>query len=218
MRMLARFGTLPVAVTVLTGITAVYYLFVVWGNLQAYDVNHFFVERTFAMDTLFQDEHLLWRAITSGALVHIGYILIIIWEALITLVLVLALVAWLRALKAGPGAGPGRFELAKRLSTLGWTMVILLFAGGFLTIGGEWFLLWQSVDFGGALQTAVNNFVIAAVGILMARLVKDEETPLPEPAAAGPAAATAESAEPADAAESGESAKSAGPAEPAESA
>lgn len=175
---LSRLGTLPVAIAVLTGITALYYLLVAFGNITDYDTNHQFVEGVLGMQTIFDPEGpLSYRSIESGAVVTIAYIAIIVWETLIAIVLVAAFVLWLRALLSGrrrtvPAAT--RYGLARRMSTLGWTMAVLLFLGGFITIGGEWFAMWQS-DIWNGTAAAFRNGVIAGIGLILANLLHGDE-------------------------------------------
>ncbi|MCE6994293.1 DUF2165 domain-containing protein [Saccharothrix sp. S26] len=156
MRLLAWVGSLRAAVTALTGITALYMGLVVLGNVTDYDTNHAFVQHVLAMDTTFGSPNTSWRAITSPAAVTAVYVLIILWEAVTALVLVAGLVAWLRR----------REEVARRLSSTGWVMQVLLFGGGFIAIGGEWFLMWQSKEWNG-LSAAFQNFVVAALGLVL---------------------------------------------------
>jgi predicted small integral membrane protein len=161
---LLRLGTLPVAVAVLTLITAAYYLLVAIGNITDFGTNQQFVIHVFKMDTTFDDPDVMWRSIDSSAVQNLAYLLIIAWEVLITAVLIWAFVAWVAALRAGRG-----YERARRLSTLGWVMVLLLFAGGFIVIGGEWFQMWQSQDWNG-LDPALQNVVIAGLALILAHL------------------------------------------------
>ncbi|MBB5956442.1 putative small integral membrane protein [Saccharothrix tamanrassetensis] len=155
MRLLGRAGIPQVAVAVLTAITGVYMGLVVFGNITDYETNRAFVQHVFAMDTTFQSPNTMYRAITDQTVVTVAYVLIIAWEAVTALVLLAALVAWVR----------GRV-VARRLSALGWIMQVLLFGGGFIAIGGEWFLMWQSKDWNG-LTAAFQNFVIAAAGLIL---------------------------------------------------
>ncbi|WP_367132701.1 DUF2165 domain-containing protein [Saccharothrix sp. HUAS TT1] len=149
-------GSPQAAITALTGITALYMGLVVFGNVTDYGTNHAFVQHVLAMDTTFGSENTVWRAITSPTAVTVVYVLIILWEAVTALVLLAGLVAWLRR----------REEVARRLSSAGWVMQVLLFGGGFIAIGGEWFLMWQSQDWNG-LSAAFQNFVIAALGLVL---------------------------------------------------
>jgi predicted small integral membrane protein len=156
MRLFAGVGSLKAAITALTGITALYMGLVVFGNITDYETNHAFVQHVFAMDTTFGSPRTSWRAITDPTVVTVAYVLIIVWEAVTALVLLAGLVAWLRR----------REEVARRLSSTGWVMQALLFGGGFIAIGGEWFVMWQSKDWNG-LSAAFQNFVIAALGLVL---------------------------------------------------
>ncbi|NUT94254.1 MAG: DUF2165 domain-containing protein [Saccharothrix sp.] len=156
MRLLARVGSPQAAVAVLVAITGVYMGLVVLGNVTDYGTNRAFVEHVFAMDTTFQSPNTMYRAITNQTVVTLAYLLIIAWEAVTAVVLLAGLVAWLR----------GRTAVARRLSSVGWVMQVLLFGGGFIVIGGEWFLMWQSKNWNG-LTAAFQNFVIAGVGLIV---------------------------------------------------
>ncbi|HBV20107.1 MAG TPA: hypothetical protein DEF07_00085, partial [Nitrosomonas sp.] len=66
-----------------------------------------------------------------------------------------------------------QFSQAKKLSILGLTLGILLWFVGFMTIGGEWFLMWQSQVANGQ-QAAFRVVVILSV-ILIYLIQPDEE-------------------------------------------
>jgi predicted small integral membrane protein len=161
---LLRLGTLPFVVAVVTLITAAYYLLVAIGNITDFGTNQQFVIHVLEMDTTFNDEDVMWRAIGSSVLQNIAYLLIIAWEVLIAVVLIWAFVAWVAALRAGRG-----YDRPRRLSTVGWTMVLLLFAGGFIVIGGEYFQMWQSEDWNG-LDPALQNVIVAGLALILAHL------------------------------------------------
>lgn len=63
---------------------------------------------------------------------------------------------------------------AAKLSSWGWAMAVLLFAGGFLTIGGEWFRMWANEDVN-ASSAALQNFLIAGVGLILVHLPRSVE-------------------------------------------
>lgn len=159
MRVLSGLGGLRLTVAVLTAITAVHIGLVAFGNITDYDTNHAFVQHVFAMDTTFKSPNMMWRAITSPGLVTTAYLLIIAWETLTALVMVAAVVAWIR-----------RAEVARRLSALGWLMEATLFGGGFIAIGGEWFQMWQSSKWNG-LTPALQNLIIASFGLVLVHLL-----------------------------------------------
>lgn len=168
MRLLSRVGSPEAAIAVLAAITAVYMGLVAFGNITDYETNHAFVQHVLAMDTTFQSPNTMYRAITSPVAVTVAYVLIIAWEVLTALVLFAALGAWLGR----------KTVVARRLSSLGWTMQVLLFGGGFIAIGGEWFLMWQSKDWNG-LSAAFQNFVVAAAGLILVHAFKPREAATP---------------------------------------
>ena len=159
MRLLSRLGDLRVVVGVLAAISALQLALITIGNITDYTTNYAFVQHVFAMDTTFKSPHLMWRAITSPGLVTAAYVLIIIWEGLAAIALIAAVVAWIRG-----------SAVAKRLTSLGWLMEAMLFGGGFIAIGGEYFQMWQSKQWNG-LSAALQNVIIASVGLILTHLV-----------------------------------------------
>jgi len=169
MRLLARVGSPHTVAAVVTAITALYLLLVVLGNVTDYGTNRAFVEHVFAMDTTFQSPNTMWRAITSPALVTVAYVLVIAWEAVTALVLVAAVVAWVRVIGGGRDA-----TTARQLSSAGLAMQLLLFGAGFIAIGGEWFQMWQSKSWNG-LGAAVQNFTVAGISLVLVHVVSREK-------------------------------------------
>lgn len=153
-------GTLPVAALALTGTLAVYTALVAFGNLTDFGTNRQFVQHVLAMDTTFEDEDVMWRAIGSRTLHDVAYVGIIGWEVLAAVVLGTATVLWFRALRRRT------YERARRATTLGAVMLMLLFGLGFVAVGGEWFSMWQSEDWNG-LDAAARNFVLAGFVLLL---------------------------------------------------
>lgn len=171
-RILDVVGSRYAAVATLALITGCYYLLVAFTNCVDTETNRNAVAAVLSMESTIHNAGTDWRPITNGSVALIAYILIVIWEFLIAFVLLAAAVAWVRALTGSSGrAGT---ELAVKLSSLGWTMAILLFAGGFLTIAGEWFRMWANEEVN-ASSAALQNVLIAAVGLILVHL--------PEPAA-----------------------------------
>ena len=170
-RGLLSWGTLPVAAAVVVAINALYILLVAIGNITDYHTNFDFVKHVLAMDTtnfgqaegVGLDTDVMWRAITNPTLVTIGYIGVIIWESLSAIILVAATVQWIRSIKTGS------FDVARRLSTIGLLMILILFMGGFITIGGEWFQMWRSTSWNG-LDPAFRNSVLAGIGLILIHL------------------------------------------------
>ncbi|MDQ1012649.1 putative small integral membrane protein [Streptomyces sp. V4I23] len=160
---LLQLGTAPVAATVLTGTMAVYMTLVVFGNITDFGTNQQFVQHVLAMDTTFKDPQLMWRAIESPALQNAAYVAIIAWETLAAAVLLLATWLWAAGLRHRA------HDRARRASTVGLVMVLLLFGLGFIAIGGEWFAMWQSSDWNG-LDAAARNVTAAAFALVVVHL------------------------------------------------
>lgn len=208
-RAVGRLGTPPGAATALTGIVALYVLLVAFGNITDFGTNREFVRHVLAMDTTFKDEQLMWRAISSPALQDAVYVCIIAWETLTAAVLCVATARWASATWRGPRTGtapyaPGaaadtahdaaaelaahsaRFERARRTSTLGLVLHLLLFGAGFIAVGGEWFAMWQSKDWNG-LDAAVRNVTVAGLALILVQLPARRPTERSIPAPPQPA-------------------------------
>lgn len=164
-----KLGSLPFAVAVLVACNALYIFLVALGNITDYDTNFAFVQHVLSMDTTNfgaaegtgLDPDVMWRAITDPVAWNIAYIGVIVWESLAALVLIGACIAWLRAFIIR-----GSYDLARTLSTIGLLMIIVLFFGGFITVGGEWFQMWRSTSWNG-LDPAFRNAVLAAITLVL---------------------------------------------------
>jgi predicted small integral membrane protein len=164
-------GTLPMACTVVVAINALYILLAAIGNITDYPANFNFVEHVLSMDTtnfggqpgVGLDKNVLWRAITNPAIQKIAYIGVIFWESLASIILLWAVYLWLAARRTRT------FDHARRMSTIGLLMIIILFMGGFLTVGGEWFEMWRSVAWNGN-EPAFRNSVLALFGVLLCHI------------------------------------------------
>ncbi|GGN61723.1 membrane protein [Streptomyces albiflavescens] len=150
---------LSLTATLLTGTVALYIALVAFGNITDFGTNQQFVRHVLAMDTTFKDDDLMWRAVTSKGLQDAAYIAIIVWETIAALVLLYGTWLWARRDHAR----------ARRMSTYGLLMLMLLFGAGFIAIGGEWFAMWQSQDWNG-LEAATRVFVLSGVVLLVVHL------------------------------------------------
>lgn len=168
---LLALGTLPVACTVIVAINGLYIFLVALGNITDFDTNQAFVQHVLAMDTINFgagegvdiDQDVAWRAIESPLIQNVAYIGVIIWETLTAVVLLASVWLWLRAAKTRS------FDAPRRLATIGLLMILILFMGGFITVGGEWFQMWRSVEWNG-LEPAFRNSVLAAFGLVLIHL------------------------------------------------
>ncbi len=150
---------------------ALFYTLVVFNNLTDFDSNYQFVRHVLMMDSTFPGNQGMWRALNSPALHLASYWSLIAW-AFATMVL-----CWwgvwqlLRRLKS-PAA---EFNAAKRIPILALLFGMLLWLGAFLTVGGEWFLMWQSAKWNGQ-QAAFRMFTtIGVVLLLMLQPERDDQ-------------------------------------------
>ncbi|WP_406631930.1 DUF2165 domain-containing protein [Amycolatopsis sp. WGS_07] len=175
MQVFRRLGTLPVAATVLTGMTATQMTLVTAGNITDFGTNQAFVRHVLAMDTTFQSSHMMWRAITSPGVADAIYIAIIAWELITALALLAGFFAGIRSHLAGR-----TLPIASQLSNVGWIMQLTLFGVGFMAIGGEWFQMWQSSKWNG-LSAALQNLIVASLGLVLTHLATKESRPATNP-------------------------------------
>ncbi len=140
---------------------ALFAFLVTFTNITDYDSNFEFVKHVLSMDTTFPDNAAMYRAITSPALWSLGYWMIILGEGLTCLFL-----AWgaLR-LFAARHASEAEFQSRKDMAVVGATLGFLVWFVGFMAVGGEWFLMWQSSTWNG--QQAAFRFYILAVLIFV---------------------------------------------------
>ncbi len=150
----------------LSGI-ALFYSFVVLNNTTDFDSNYQFVRHVLMMDSTFPGNRGMWRAINIP-FVHLGfYFSIILWE-IVTMVLCWW-GAWnlLRALDKPAAA----FNAAKRIPVLALTLSMMMWLIAFLTVGAEWFLMWQSHSWNGQ-EAAFRMF--AVVGFVFIILLQPD--------------------------------------------
>lgn len=154
--------TLRAAKTLLVAAVAFYYTLVFFNNCTDYGSNFQFVHHVLAMDTTFPGNHGMWRSIHSIAAQTIFYSLIILWEALTAAVCWWGSARMLRALRA-----PAKdFDVAKQTAVAGLTLSLLMWLVAFLSIGAEWFLMWQSQAWNGQ-QAAARMFTIVALVLIL---------------------------------------------------
>lgn len=169
------FGALPFAAFSLVLVNAVYIFLVALGNITDYGTNFDFVQHVLSMDTTNfggaagegLDPDVMWRAIDNPVIWNLAYIGLIAWESLAAIVLITAVVFFIRGFF--PGGSARTFRAARIWASIGLVMIILLFVGGFITIGGEWFQMWRSSAWNG-LDPAFRNSVIAGIGLVLLHL------------------------------------------------
>ncbi|NCT66961.1 MAG: DUF2165 domain-containing protein [Rhodanobacteraceae bacterium] len=155
--------------TVLVAAVALYASLVAFGNLTDYGSNFAFVAHVLAMDTVFPDTTIRWRALHAPALHHLAYALIIAAE------LATALLCWLGAARLWRHrrADAAAFQRAKAAAIGGLTLGFVVWQVGFMSIGGEWFGMWMSPQWNG-LESAFRCFMLI-LGVLVFVSLRDEE-------------------------------------------
>lgn len=131
-----------------------------YNNVADYGSNYAFVQHVLTMDTTFPGNALRERAITDPLLHRIGYAVIIAGEVLVGALCLAGAVTLVRA----RGLPAADFQRAKALAILGLTAGFALWFAGFMTVGAEWFLMWQSPTWNG--QQAAFRFIVC-IGLVL---------------------------------------------------
>jgi predicted small integral membrane protein len=144
---------------------------VTFGNLTDYNTNFTFVQHVLWMDSIYPFSTIKYRAISNPALHRAVYAVIIVVEA------ATAMLCWIGAamLVHHIRAAAGVFNRAKTFAIVGLTLGFLLWHVGFMSIGGEWFGMWQSQQWNGVPSAFRILITIAAVLILVAMPDQDFE-------------------------------------------
>jgi predicted small integral membrane protein len=149
---------------------ALYPLLAALGNITDYDSNFVLLQHVMSMDTTFPNNKLMYRAITASNLQHIAYVAIIAFEAAAGLALAYGAVALWRARRKSRA----EFAAAKLPTAIGAFLAFLVWFVGFLVIGGEWFVMWQSATYN--TQQAGFRFVVVIVLVMLFVLQPEEQS------------------------------------------
>lgn len=141
---------------------ALYYTLVVFNNLTDFDTNYQFVRHVLSMDTTNPGNHGMWRALPSPAFHLASYLCIIGGEIVSTILLWWGALSLLRALRLSPAA----FNAAKRIPVVALTLSMLMWLVAFLSVGAEWFLMWQSHTWDGR-ESAFRMFTVVGLVLLI---------------------------------------------------
>jgi predicted small integral membrane protein len=170
----ARFGSLPFAAAVLVFLNGLYIGLVAFGNITDFGTNQPFVQHVLSMDTTNfgaaagtdLDPDVMWRAIENETVQDVAYVGLILWETLTAVVLLASVLLWARGKREG-------YARARAASTIGLLMLVALFMGGFIAIGGEWFQMWKSSAWNG-LEPAFRNAMLAMITLVVVHLPSRE--------------------------------------------
>ena len=119
---------------------ALYISLVCFNNITDYHSNFQFISIISQMNDIFSKERNGWRSVSNESLHHLLFVIIISWEFSIAVLL------WLGAFKmiSKIRAGAIEFKSAKKFTSIGLSLGVLLWFTVFIAVGGEWFLMWQS--------------------------------------------------------------------------
>ncbi len=126
--------------TLISFIVGVYLTLVVFNNTVNYQANFQFVSMVVKMEDTFSPELNDWRGTHHPVVHHFLYIFIILWECLIAGLLFFgAYQMWtnIRAEKSD-------FNRSKTWASTGLALGVVLWFFVFISVAGEWFLMWQS--------------------------------------------------------------------------
>jgi predicted small integral membrane protein len=142
-------------------VIALWLALVAFGNITDYGSNWVFVQHVLAMDSISPGADIHYRAIHSPLLQHLAYLVIIAAE---TLAAGLCGVGGWQMWRTRRAAAP-TFRHAARMAVAGLNLGLLLWLGGFMAIGGEWFGMWMSSQWNG-LSSAF-RFVVVLLAALI---------------------------------------------------
>ena len=151
---------------------AIFYTFVVFNNLTDYDSNYQFVRHVLMMDSTFAGNHGMWRAINQPALHTAFYVSIIAWEFATMVLCWWGGIGMLRALRRTAA----EFHRAKSVAIAALTLSMMMWLVAFLSVGGEWFLMWQSKSWNGQ-DAAFRMFAVIGIVLLLVAQPEREEQP-----------------------------------------
>jgi predicted small integral membrane protein len=164
--------TLRAAKMLLVFAVAVFYSFVVFNNTTDYNSNYQFVRHVLMMDATFPGNRGMWRALNSPTVHTAFYVGIIAWEGITMILCCWGGVNLARALR-GTAL---KFNGAKRVAIAGLTLALLMWLLAFLSVGGEWFLMWQSKSWNGQ-DAAFRMFTVIGIVLLLVGQPDGEEQP-----------------------------------------
>ena len=153
---------------VLTALSCVFLGVVVFNNATDPNSNYQFVRHVLSMDTTFPGNAGMYRAVRAPALHKAFYAAIIGWEALCAALIGAGTLRLWRA-RAAPAA---EWRASKRLASIGLTASLVQWYFMFMTVGGEWFLMWQSRTWNG-LDAALRVLAMMGLSLILLNQADD---------------------------------------------
>jgi predicted small integral membrane protein len=151
---------------------ALFYTLVVLNNTTDFDSNYQFVRHVLMMDTTFPGNKGMWRAMTAPFWHLSFYFSVIAWEIVTMILSWWGAISLFRKLRA-PAA---EFNAAKRIPIVALTLSMLMWLVAFLSVGAEWFLMWQSHTWNGQ-EAAFRMFTVVGIVLLLMMQPDREEQP-----------------------------------------
>ena len=164
--MIERFSKIALLAAV-----ALFMALIAFNNITDYGSNFDFVQHVLSMDTTFPGNRLKWRAMSTPALHHAFYWTIIAWEGLSGLGIAAGALALWRARRQSAAV----FNATKSLAVGALTANLILWFTAFLTVGAEWFVMWQSQVWNG--QAAATR-MFTCVGLVLLILKTPDSDPV----------------------------------------
>ncbi|MFZ9589474.1 MAG: DUF2165 family protein [Chitinophagaceae bacterium] len=120
-------------------------LLIAFSNITDYATNFEFVKHVLSMDTIFENSTVKYRSITADGLHHASYVFIIVLETVMAYFFITSSIQMFLKLKSEKE----QFNSAKKNAYIAIALGLILWFIGFTVIGGEWFSMWQSMDWNG---------------------------------------------------------------------
>ncbi|MGU3539826.1 DUF2165 family protein [Methylobacterium sp. A54F] len=140
-----------------------------YNNIVNPDSNYEFLRHVLSMDTVESGAQIQDRAIQNSMLQRAAFMFIVTGEMLAALLSCLGVALMVVRLSA-PAA---RFAQAKAPAIAGLSIGFLVWQGGFLGIGGEWFSMFLSKTWNG--QEAAFRFAMSVLGVLIYLALPERE-------------------------------------------
>jgi predicted small integral membrane protein len=132
------------------------------NNLADYNSNFNYVQNILRMNSLYPGNTLLGRAIDNDSVHHLVYWAIMGIEGTVSVLVSLGGVQLVRHLRGSAQ----EFNSSKGVAALGFGLGLFLMVFGFMVVGGEWFMMWQSEKWGSGLNSAARVVLVTGIAYL----------------------------------------------------
>ena len=161
--------TLRLSKTLLLAGVALFYFFLVFNNLTDYNSNFQFIRHVLMMDSTFPGNNGMWRALNQPSIHTVFYLTVIAWEFVTMILCWWGVVRLARALRSDARS----FSAAKNTGIAALTLSLMMWLVAFLSVGAEWFLMWQSKAWNGQ-EAAFRMFTVIGIVLILFALPDSE--------------------------------------------